>query len=92
MGSKKALLFEKRSKNFCSLGARVEETPTPYEQEFFGSFCKQELVAFCGLPHRPGGSGKGHSHRNSGIEREDGADLARESLANGDIWTLQGQT
>jgi hypothetical protein len=32
-------------------------------------FYKKELLAFYCLPHRPGGSGKSHSHRNLVLER-----------------------
>jgi hypothetical protein len=32
-------------------------------------FCKKERLAFCCLPHRPGGSGKSHSHRNLVLQR-----------------------
>jgi hypothetical protein len=53
---KKALLFEKRSKNFGPCGECVGATLTPYKQEFFGSFvCKKERLAFFCLPYRAGG-------------------------------------
>jgi len=45
-GGKKALLFGKRSKNFCSLGARVGSSARANRQKFFGSFFKKELLAF----------------------------------------------
>jgi hypothetical protein len=52
------------------LGVRVGATLIPYKQKFFGSFLqKKELLAFFRLPHRPGGSGKGHSHRNLVLAR-----------------------
>jgi hypothetical protein len=64
MGRKKALLFEKRSKNFCSLGARVEETPTPYEQEFFGSFLQKRTACF--LAPEVGRNRAGEKNRRAG--------------------------
>jgi hypothetical protein len=44
--SKKALLFEKRSKNFCPFSVRVGATLAPYRQEFFGSFLQKRTACF----------------------------------------------
>jgi hypothetical protein len=43
---KKALLFEKRSKNFCLFGVRGAATRTPYKQKFFGSFFQKRTLSF----------------------------------------------
>jgi hypothetical protein len=43
---KKALLFEKRSKNYCSFGVRVGATLTPYKQKFFSSFSQKRTACF----------------------------------------------
>jgi hypothetical protein len=43
---KKALLFKKRSKNFCPFGVRVVVTLTLYKQEFFGSFLQKRTACF----------------------------------------------
>jgi hypothetical protein len=42
--SKKALLFEKRSKNFSALGARVAATRAPQGQKSFGSFFQKRTL------------------------------------------------
>jgi hypothetical protein len=36
--AKKALLFEKRSKNFCLLARALRLRPCPNNKKFFGSF------------------------------------------------------
>jgi hypothetical protein len=41
---KKALLFGKGSKKFCSLGVRVAAPCTPREQKFFGSFFQKRTA------------------------------------------------
>jgi hypothetical protein len=48
--SKKALLFEKRSKNFCSFDVSGAPAPTPYLQKFFGSFLQKTTAS--SLPFR----------------------------------------
>jgi len=45
-GSKKALLFEKRSKNFCLLGRALYPTSTLRIKSFLVLFFKKELLAF----------------------------------------------
>jgi hypothetical protein len=42
---KKALLFGRRSKNFCLLGRTVDPTRTPISKSFLVLFCKKELLA-----------------------------------------------
>jgi hypothetical protein len=44
-GSKEALLFEKRSKNFCSLGYALDPRRTPNRKSFLVLFFKKELLA-----------------------------------------------
>jgi hypothetical protein len=41
-----ALLFEKRSKNFCLYGARGAATRRLYKQKFFGSFSQKRTPFF----------------------------------------------
>jgi hypothetical protein len=43
---KQALLFEKRSKNFYSLGFTAEASAIPTGKEFFGSFFKKRTACF----------------------------------------------
>ncbi len=46
MTSEKALLFEKRSKNFCSLGQALNATRSQNCKSFLVLFFKKELLAF----------------------------------------------
>jgi len=46
LASKKALLFEKRSKKLLQFEAPVRSNAHPNEQKFFASFLKKELLAF----------------------------------------------
>ncbi len=48
-GWKEALLFEKRSKNFCQLGARVDATRAPKSKSFLVLFFKKELLVLPGF-------------------------------------------
>jgi hypothetical protein len=50
---KKALLFEKRSKNSCPFGLRVGATLTPYKHAFLGSFL-QKKNCLCSLQGKGG--------------------------------------
>jgi len=46
LASKKALLFEKRSKNFCNLRRPFDPTRTPMSKSFLVLFLKKELLSF----------------------------------------------
>jgi hypothetical protein len=48
--SKKALLFEKRSKNFCSLRRALDPTRASSIKSFLVLFFKKELLAFVRVP------------------------------------------
>jgi hypothetical protein len=52
--SKTALLFEKRSKNFCNLVRAVRKHPNSYIKKFFGSFFQKRTAFFPALPRLPG--------------------------------------
>jgi hypothetical protein len=53
MRGKKALLFEKRSKNFCSLACPPTQKQALKKQKFFGSFLQKRTLSFCFLTHPP---------------------------------------
>jgi len=50
MERKKALLFGKRSKNFCKFGRALDPTRTPKGKSFLVLFLKKELLAFSLVP------------------------------------------